>query len=81
VTRFAVALIGTFLITAAYGFLAVALLGTIVMSHCVRSDIEIAQGKNCVQLADLAFWPVLVVEVVVFIAILTAFLMWALRRP
>jgi hypothetical protein len=78
--RLAVALIGSFLITTIYGLLAVTLLGMIVMSHCALSDIEIAQGATCVQLADIAFWPVLLVEVVVFIAILAGFLRWTLKR-
>jgi hypothetical protein len=78
--RLAVALIGSFLITTIYGFLAVTLLGLIVMSHCVLSDIEIAQGATCVQLADVALWSVLLIEIVVFVAILATFLRWALKQ-
>lgn len=77
--RYLGAAVGFCVIAAGYCTAIVMLLGSLVMAHCVLSDVQIEAGETCTQPADVFFFPTLIVAVVVFVGIQWAFLRWALR--
>ncbi|WP_162997942.1 MULTISPECIES: YccF domain-containing protein [Brevundimonas] len=78
--RYLGAAIGFCVITAAFWTATVMVLGALVMAHCVLSDAQIDAGETCTQLADLFFWPTLIVAVLSFVGIQWLFVRWALCR-
>lgn len=80
VTRRAKAVLGFCLISAAYLGVAAVALGTLVMSHCVLSDAQVALGQTCAQPADKLFWPGVVAAVGGWVLIQYLYLRWALRK-
>ena len=81
VVLYAGAIVGFLLILFFYGAPSVMILGLIVIADCAPTEAQIASGESCTQLADMIFWPVLIVLLAGFVLIQAVFLRWVFRKP
>lgn len=79
-SRYAKAVFGFCLISAAYFLAAMSALSVLVMSHCVLSDAQIAAGQTCDQPADRFFGPAVIAALVGFVVVQWLYLRRALRK-
>ncbi len=78
--RYARAVVGSVLIVALYGILAIAVLGVISLSDCTPTDAQIANGERCAKNTQWLFYSVAVIEIAILVLILAVFLRRILPR-